>query len=97
MATKLYLKNGIKFRKEKNYILICDCINFLDFQLPLECYDILYKLQNGLNTSESISKFALDVLSDLQIMDLLCDNPNDKVKNTNKTLNTCYSENEFFK
>ncbi len=97
MTNKLYLRQGIKFRKEKNYILMCDCINFLDFKLPHKCYNILQKLQTGLDVFESVSKFELDVLSDLQTMDLLCTNLDDKIKNTNKALNMSYNESEFFK
>ena len=36
-------------------------------------------------------------VTDLQTMDLLCTNLDDKIKNTNKALNMSYNESEFFK
>ena len=41
------LKKSILFRKEKDYILICDCKNLYDFTLSLDYYDLLCKLKEG--------------------------------------------------
>lgn len=95
--TKLYIKKGIKFRKEKAYILICDCVNFLDFQLPLNYYNLLTELKKGLDISKNkISEQEKTVIHDLEAMDLLTTAFNVYVQNNNKFLETSYNEIEFF-
>ena len=46
-----YLKNGLLYRKEKDFILLCDCINLLDYELPLESHSLLKNLTLGCDIS----------------------------------------------
>lgn len=39
--------NNVKYRKEKDYILICDCSQLCDYTLPLNKLDLLNKLKSG--------------------------------------------------
>ncbi len=48
MAKKIKLRDDIKFRRERGYILLCDCKNLEDYELPLRCYTILSKLKKGI-------------------------------------------------
>jgi hypothetical protein len=93
----IYLKKGIKFRKEVDYILICDCINFIDFQLPLEYFELLEKLNYGLEADSILSEKEIDVLTDLYSMSLLCETENQSVDNYNNLSAFSYNETEFFK
>ncbi len=60
------LLKHVKFRKEVDHLLICDCKRLLDYQLPLECFDLLVALQSGYGES-CRTKFAneSDVIEDL--------------------------------
>jgi len=45
---KTYILNKhIRFRKESGYILICDCERLLDYEVPLEFYELLSLLKKG--------------------------------------------------
>ena len=93
----IYLKKGVKYRKETNYILICDCVNFIDFRLPLSCWSLMERLQRGFCNSDVLTEFEMDVLTDLYSMSLLSDKKGDAVDNFNNLSNISYNESEFFK
>ena len=96
MGSKVFLRRNVKYRKEKNYILLCDCINFIDFQLPLEYYDLLNRLAKGVVPDDKLPPEELDVLVDLNTMALLTDDPNKLSENTNTLGGIQYDEKEFF-
>lgn len=96
MENKIYLKTNIKFRKEKKFVLLCDCLNFIDFQLPLEYFNLLKKLSKGLVFNSNLKNEEIEVLKDLNTMELLADTPDCVSENNNNLNNIKYDEKEFY-
>jgi len=69
---KLKLRKYIKFRKERGYVLLCDCKHIENYELPLSYYSSLIALKKG---------FAKNKIKDKLIGDLI------KIKAVNKTKN----------
>ncbi|MBI2673484.1 hypothetical protein HYX19_04435 [Candidatus Woesearchaeota archaeon] len=66
-AKEIKLKKHIKFRKEKDYILLCDLKNLEDYELPPKYYSLLVDLKVGVKTS----KFNSDLIKDLKNINAL--------------------------
>lgn len=96
MKNKIYLRKNIKYRKERKFILLCDCINFIDFELPLKYYPFLEKLTNGIEPNSSISSNEKELLLDLYDMDFLTENKESISENKNTLSNLSYDESDFF-
>ncbi len=87
------LRESILFRKEKDYILICDCKNLYDFTLSLNYYDLLCKLKCGI-FKDLLTKEEREVLKDFKKLNFLA---NSKLENNNTFSRIQYNESEFFK
>ena len=58
------LNATMKFRKEKKYILLCDCKNLVDYELPLIYYELLMKIKMGLPQS-AVKQEDKELINDL--------------------------------
>lgn len=87
------LKKSILFRKEKDYILICDCKNLYDFTLSLDYYDLLCKLKEGA-FKDTLTKEEKSVLKDFKKLNFLVNN---KEISSNALSRIQYNESEFYK
>ncbi len=89
----IILKKSILFRKEKDYILICDCKNLYDFTLSLDYHDLLCKLKEGV-FKDTLTKEEKSVLKDFKRLNFLVSN---KEKSYNVLSRIQYNESEFYK
>ena len=92
----IFLKKYVKFRKEENYILLCDCSSIQNYELPKECYDFLVDLRNGIELDD-VSECFKNLLDDLKELQLISNKPNCNEGFYNENwINLGYNENEFF-
>lgn len=50
---KRYILNKhIRYRKEDGYILVCDCKRLLDYEMPLEYFELLDLFKEGYASKE---------------------------------------------
>ena len=90
-----YLKKYVKFRKEKEYVLLCDCSIIQNYELPIETYDILLKLKEGYNPVNN--EIENDLIQDLENLELISDYPNSNEGFHNKGwISLGYDEGEFY-
>lgn len=94
-----FLKKFVKFRKEKDYLLICNCSTIQNFELPLDAFALFEELKCGYNPDKPIGiDLEMEILNDLITLDLV-----DTIPNSNKGfhgqnwIDLGYDENEFFK
>lgn len=94
----LYLKKYVKFRKEKGYLLICDCSIIQNYELPLETYELFVKLKNGYDPTQPLNiQMEQDIIDDLKDLNLLDNKPNSNDGfYDNEWINLGYDESEFF-
>lgn len=45
--SKYILNKHVRYRQEEGYILVCDCKKLLDYEVPLEYFDLLSSLEKG--------------------------------------------------
>ncbi len=63
---KIYILNKhIRYRKEDGYILVCDCKRLLDYEIPLEHFELLESLKSGCETEDN------DVIRELLEMGII--------------------------
>ena len=91
-----YLKNGLLYRKEKDFILLRDCINLLDYELPLESYSLLKNLTLGCDISTIKNEVLLNIISDFKDMHWLSFKKEEKVLKYQSDISLSYNEKEFF-
>lgn len=93
-----YLKKYVKYRKEKDYILICDCSVIQNYELPLSAFALFQKLENGYDPKNPIGvDLEQDIFNDLKNLELLDVVPNSNVGfHEQEWIDLGYSENEFF-
>ena len=95
MGTILF-KDSIKFRKECNYILLCDCMNVVDYELPLEYFSLLVKLQNG-HEETLLTDAEKDVIDDFKALSFFVDVTEDDTDMRSLVWDKVrYDEREFF-
>lgn len=60
---KTYILNKhIRYRKEDGYILVCDCKRLLDYEIPLEYFELLDLLKEGYTSEkEDVIKELLNI------------------------------------
>lgn len=95
----IYLKQYVKYRKEKDYLLVCDCSSIQNYELPIETFELFEKLKKGYNLNEPIGlELEKEIIDDLNSLNLLSN-----VANSNDGFNSVgwidlgYDESEFFK
>ena len=88
----VYLKKYVKFRREENYVLVCDLYTLDKYSFPIQFIDDFLKLSTiGMTDNNS------DFLNDLKTLDLLDENKNKNINpNANIFDKLLYNENEFF-
>lgn len=88
----VYLKKYVKFRREENYVLVCDLYTLDNYSFPIQFIDDFLKLSTiGMTDNNS------DFLNDLKTLDLLDENKNKNINpNANIFDKLLYNENEFF-
>jgi hypothetical protein len=60
------LSKHVKYRAENDHILLCDCKNLYNFQLPLENMGLLHALRGGYDPARvSNYKDAEDIIEDM--------------------------------
>ncbi len=64
--------NHIRFRKEEDFIFLCDCKNLKDFKVPLKYWGFLLRLEKGLITLKLSSEESL-LIEDFKKVGLLED------------------------
>ena len=69
MAREIKLKNNIKFRRENNYILLCDCKNLEDYELSLEYLSFLIELDKGICQDKIKDKELIEDLIKIKALD----------------------------
>lgn len=62
---KYILNKHIRYRKEDGYILICDCKRLLDYEMPLEYFDLLNLFKKGYPSERS------EVIGELLRMEII--------------------------
>ena len=62
--------NHVRFRKEEDFIFLCDCKNLKDFKVPLRYWDFLLKLQKGITALKLSSEESL-LIEDFKKVKLL--------------------------
>ena len=94
-----YLKKYLKFRMEKNYILLCDCSTITNYELPTKYFVLFDKLKQGYSPSSPIGiRGEKTVIKDLEQLGMLS-----KIKNSNdgfhdnSWINLDYKESEFYR
>lgn len=94
----LYLKNFIKYRKEKDYVLLCDCSIIQNYELSLDYYNFLEQLRLGIDISSSeLTEDERELINDFIDLELV-----DSIPNSNKGfhekqwISLGYDENEFY-
>ncbi|HBB64576.1 hypothetical protein A3K02_02460 [candidate division WS6 bacterium RIFOXYD1_FULL_33_8] len=65
---KYILNKHIRYRKEDGYILVCDCKRLLDYEMPLEYFDLLELFKNGYMYEET-NKEVMKELFELRIIE----------------------------
>lgn len=75
MASNLVkLSQKVRFRREADYILLCDLRTLREFSVPLEYADCLDMLQRGFVNVESLGKTNELLIADLEALGLLSEN-----------------------
>jgi hypothetical protein len=94
----IYLKKYVKFRKELDYVLICDCSKIQNYELPLETYELFVSLKKGYKTKKPIGiVMEKDIIDDLNNLGLLDKKPNSNDGfHEKKWIKLTYDEKEFF-
>ena len=92
-----YLKKYVKFRKEKDYILLCDCSSITNYELPLELFDFLTNLKEGVERDKINDELELGLLEDFINLNLVSNNKNSNEGfHNNEWIDLGYEETEFF-
>lgn len=93
----VFLKKYVKFRKEPQYILMCDCSTLTNYQLPLEFYSLLLILKNGYDSRKPLGILnEKKVLEDLATLDMLSSKFNSNIGFEDKDwVKLQYNETEF--
>lgn len=93
-----YLKKYVKYRKEEDYLLICDCSIIQNYELPLTAFNLFERLKEGYDPNKPIGiELENEIFKDLINLELI-----DTIPNSNKGfheqqwINLGYDENEFF-
>lgn len=94
----IYLKKYVKYRKEDNFLLICDCSTIQNYELPLSSYELFEKLKTGYNPNHPLGiELENDILDDLKNLQLVDNIPNSNNNfHESQWINLGYEENEFF-
>ena len=94
----LYLKKYVKYRKETDYVLICDCSTIQNFELPLETFEVLEALKSGYDKNKPIGiDIEEDLILDFEELGLVDNIPNSSNGfHNNNWVNLSYDESEFF-
>lgn len=66
---KYILNHHIRYRQEKNYILICDCSKLCDYKLPLNKIYLLDMLKDGTYTDDNEEDKI--IINDLMNMNII--------------------------
>ena len=95
----LYLKQYVKYRKEKDYLLICDCSIVQNYELPIKTFELFEELKNGYDINKPVGiENEEEIIDDLNSLNLLSDTQNSNEGfNNAKWINLGYDESEFFK
>ncbi len=95
----IYLKKYVKYRKEDDYLLICDCSNLQNYELPLFTFPLFEALKDGYDSNNPLNiEMENDIIDDLVSLNLIDTVPNSNNGfYTDKWINLGYDENEFFK
>lgn len=56
MNKKYRFNSHVRYRKEKDHILICDCSTLNDYRLPLEKLQILNMIKDGIYTESNVNE-----------------------------------------
>ena len=68
----LYLNRNIRYRRENDFIMICDCKNLMDFELPLYYESLLATLQRGYDEAQPIGvPDEKELLADFHEMEII--------------------------
>lgn len=88
----IYLKKYVRFRKEKDYILVCDLYTLDNYNFDMRYFNEFVKLSTtGMEDCNS------DFLNDLKSLELVDENKNIGIcSNDDIFSKLLYSENEFF-
>ncbi|MGV8172293.1 MAG: GNAT family N-acetyltransferase [Candidatus Woesearchaeota archaeon] len=70
---KYTFSKHVKFRKEKDDILICDCKNLKDFKLKLEFDKFLKKVSSGISENELLDNLEILLFQDFHSSKLLAE------------------------
>lgn len=89
---KYYLNKNVKFRKEDQYILVCDLSVLENYKFPLQYYNEFLLLKNGL-----VYEFKTEFLEDLITLDLVSFKKNNLIESKVDVFSKLkYEESEFF-
>ena len=64
------LNKHVRWRKDKNQILICDCKRLIDLKMPFEFEKIIKKIERGINKNELNNKERL-LFSDFEKLKMI--------------------------
>lgn len=94
----LYLKQYVKYRKEQDYLLICDCSVIQNYELPLDTFDLFEKLKIGYDINNPLNiEMEKEIIDDLSNLNLLSNKPNSNEGfHSNNWIDLGYDESEFF-
>jgi hypothetical protein len=95
----IYLKKYIKYRKEDQYVLLCDCSNITNFEIPVKYWKLLNRLKKGYEPNKPMGlESEREIINDLKQLNMLSDSfdSNEDFGNSG-WLYLDYTENELFK
>ena len=92
------LKQYVKYRKEHDYLLICDCSIIQNYELPLETFDLFEELRIEYDINIPLNiKMEREIIEDLNNLNLLSDKPNfNEGFHLNNWNDLGYDESKFF-
>lgn len=69
---KYILNNHIRYREENEYILLCDCMRLLDYEMPIDTLPLLDSLKKGVS-KEELSKVNRSIMKEMYDLGLVVD------------------------
>lgn len=91
------LKSAVRFRKEKDYVLLCDCATLNNYELPLRLFEFLTRLEQGCAEESITADEEMTALQELRLLQLIENAVSDNVSSQQDVWHRLtYTENEFF-
>ncbi len=87
---KYILNKHIRYRKEDGYILVCDCKRLLDYEIPLEYFELLELIKDGYESKGE------EVIKELFEMGIIEEEGKERIGTREDVFSKLgYDENEF--